>query len=154
MTTRHFFKANDIEAAKSMVPQTLVIRGGAIESTGGILVDGVLHDVSIQSMDDSDIYISALAKLTNCTITGKNVLIEGKFDGGVINARGKAEFGSGSVAVGVFNKGDEVYMHPLSDLDDLNIKKIKVVAEPVTTNNFDGGASVSFAGSQFARTGT
>lgn len=149
MTSYQFFKPTDLESAKSLVPESLVFRGGVIECKGGILVDGELHDTTIESKDGTAIFISAMAKLYNCTISGVDILVEGIFDG-TINGTGKIEFASGCVAVGVCNKGSEVYMHPLADLDDLRVKSMK--SQP-TASAVTSDSTVTFAGAAF-RTGT
>lgn len=151
MTTYQFFKPADLEAAKSLVPESLVIRGGVIECKGGILVDGELHDTTIESKDGTAIYISAMAKLYSCTLKGTDILIEGTFDG-VINGTGKIEFASGCVAVGVCNKGSEVYMHPLADLDDLRVKSVKAQPTVTEVKTVAIDATVSFPNAY--RTGT
>ena len=131
MSSYQFFNAAYMEKCKSNVPETLVLRGGAVEAEKGLLVDGKLHDTTIESKDGSPIYISALAELTNCVINGKDVLIEGVFSG-TLNASGKTEFASGCVAVGVFNKGGEVYIHTLADLEDLKVTSVKSKAQDYT----------------------
>jgi hypothetical protein len=122
MNDYNFFKPTDIENSK-VLPESLVFKGGSIDCSGGLLVDGQLTDVTLESKDGSPIYISALAILQQCVINGSDVLIEGHFSG-TLNATGKVEFASGCVAVGVFNKGGEVFMHALSDLDDLKISSL------------------------------
>lgn len=120
---RKFFYDHNVEAAKTHVAELLSIKSGVLDGRGGMLIDGRLSGCQIRSSDDSPICISALAVLDDRTIDGKDVLIEGQFSG-TINARGKVEFASGCVATGIFNKGGEVYVHPLADLDDLRIKSM------------------------------
>ena len=135
MSSYNLFKSADIESSKSTVPETLVLRGGTVEAEKGLLIDGKLYGATIDSKDGSPIFISALAELHDCVINGADVLIEGHFEG-TLNATGKTEFAAGCVAIGIFNKGDEVYIHKLADLDDLKVssKKVKplsaVSAEP------------------------
>lgn len=125
MSSYNLFKSVEIEASKSTVPETLVLRGGTVEAEKGLLIDGKLYGTTIDSKDGSPIFISALAELHDCVINGADVLIEGHFEG-TLNATGKTEFASGCVAVGIFNKGDEVYIHKLADLDDLKVSSKKV----------------------------
>ncbi len=120
----NLFKSADIEASKSTVPETLVLRGGSVEAVKGLLIDGKLYGTTIDSKDGSPIFVSALAELHDCVINGADVLIEGHFEG-TLNATGKTEFGSGCVAIGIFNKGDEVYIHKLADLEDLKVSSKK-----------------------------
>ncbi len=145
----NFFKSADIESSKSTVPETLVLRGGSVEAEKGLLIDGKLFGTTIDSKDGSPIYVSALAELHDCVINGADVMIEGHFSG-TINATGKTEFASGCVAVGIFNKGDEVYIHKLADLDDLKVssKKSKNVtnlhSEPEKVIAMGNGTSHSY----------
>lgn len=125
MSSYNLFKSADIESSKSTVPETLVLRGGTVEAEKGLLIDGKLYGTTIDSKDGSPIFISALAELRDCVINGADVLIEGHFEG-TLNATGKTEFASGCVAIGIFNKGDEVYIHKLADLDDLKVSSKKV----------------------------
>lgn len=149
MSSYNLFKSADIESSKSTVPETLVLRGGTVEAEKGLLIDGKLFNTTIDSKDGSPIYVSALAELDNCVINGKDVLIEGSFSG-TINASGKTEFASGCVVVGIFNKGDEVYIHKLADLDDLKVssKKVNSVthlnAEPEKVIAMGNGQSHSY----------
>lgn len=126
---RKFFSNRDVEAAKTHIAELLNIKSGVLESKDGMLIDGRLTACEIKSTDDSPVCISALAVLDDCTIDGNDILIEGQFSG-TINARGKVEFASGCVATGIFNKGGEVYVHPLADLDDLRIKSMARDAAP------------------------
>jgi hypothetical protein len=123
MSQYQFFDPTAIAKAK-LIPESLAFTGGSIDCSGGLLVDGNLTKVTLESKDGSPIYISALATLDDCVIHGRDVLIEGHFSG-VINADGKTEFASGCVVVGVFNKAGEVYMHKLADVDDLAVKSKK-----------------------------
>ena len=139
MSSYNFFKPTDIENSKNL-PESLVFKGGTIECTGGLLVDGQLTGVTIDSKDGSPIYISAMATLQQCVINGSDVLIEGHFSG-TLNATGRVEFASGCVAVGVFNKGGEVFVHTLSDLDDLkfnsmNSSKVREKSGAANTTSF------------------
>lgn len=129
MSSYTFFKQADIEQSRSTVPETLVLKGGSVEAVKGLLVDGKLSNMTIDSKDGSHIIISALAVLEDCVINGTDVMIEGQFSG-TINAAGKTEFASGCVAVGVFNKGGEVYIHKLADLDDLKVTTVKNLKKP------------------------
>jgi hypothetical protein len=122
MTSYNFFKPTDIENSK-VLPESLVFKGGSIDCSGGLLVDAQLTNVTLDSKDGSPIYVSALATLDDCVINGTDVLMQGHFSG-TLNATGKVEFASGCVVVGIFNKGGEVYMHMLSDLDNLKISSM------------------------------
>ena len=125
MSSYNLFKSAAIESSKSTVPETLVMRGGSVEAEKGLLIDGKLYGTTIDSKDGSPIFISALAELRDCVINGADVLIEGHFEG-TLNATGKTEFAAGCVAIGIFNKGDEVYIHKLADLDDLKVSSKNV----------------------------
>ena len=129
MSSYNLFKSAAIESSKSTVPETLVMRGGSVEAEKGLLIDGKLYGTTIDSKDGSPIFISALAELRDCVINGADVLIEGHFEG-TLNATGKTEFAAGCVAIGIFNKGDEVYIHKLADLDDLKVSSKK--AKPLS----------------------
>jgi hypothetical protein len=147
MSQYNFFEPTDIAKAK-LIPESLAFTGGAIDCSGGLLVDGNLTKVTLESKDGSPIYISALATLDDCIINGRDVLIEGHFSG-VINADGKTEFASGCVVVGVFNKAGEVYMHKLADVDDLAVKSKKPSeqsAQLVKTQMFTVGSHVQPTG--------
>ena len=123
MSNYNFFNTAALEKTETNLPESLKLKGGAIEAHGGLTVDAQLTGVTLDSKDGSTIYISALAKLEDCVINGKDVLIEGKFSG-TLNATGQTEFASGCVAVGIFNKGDDVYIHKLADIDDLKVMRL------------------------------
>jgi cytoskeletal protein CcmA (bactofilin family) len=133
MSSYNFFKTTDIESSKAHMHETIVFRGGSLEAKNGLLIDGKLYGTTIDSKDGSPIYVSALAELDDCVINGVDVLIEGSFSG-TLNASGKTEFASGCVAVGVFNKGEEVYIHKLADLDDLKLSSKKVKAMSIVSS--------------------
>ena len=119
-----FFKPTDIEASKSLVPESLIFKGGTIDGKDSTLIDGKLHGTTITSTDSTPVYISSLAHLTECVINCHDLLIEGHFTG-TINAKGKVELAAGCVVVGVLNKDGEVYMATLADVDDLQVRSIK-----------------------------
>jgi len=120
---RKFFSQQVVESAKTHLAEHLNIKGGELEARDGTLIDARLAGCVVKSVDDSPICVSALAMLSDCTIEGKDVLIEGQFSGTIV-ASGRVEFASGCIATGILNRGGEVYFHPLADLDDLRIKTL------------------------------
>lgn len=122
--TYQFFKPTDMEASKSIVPASLNFKGGTIDGKDSTLIDGKLHGTTITSTDNTPIYISSMAHLTECVINCHDLMIEGHFTG-TINAKGKVELAAGCVVVGILNKSDEVYMATLADVDDLQVRSIK-----------------------------
>lgn len=130
MRTKLFDEAT-LGQARTLIPDSLVLKGGELSGERGMKVDGQLTNVKLVSTDDSPIHISPTAKLLNCVIDGKDVFIEGHYEGR-IDAHGKVEFGAGSTVMGTCVKGEdnEIYAHPLSDLDDLRFSKRFATAKP------------------------
>ena len=141
--TYQFFKPTDIEASKSLMPESLVFKGGTIDGKDSTLIDGKLSNTTITSVDNTPIYISSLAVLTECVINCHDLLIEGHFTG-TINAKGKVELAAGCVVVGILNKADEVYMATLADVDDLQVRSLKT---PVVTHQAHTSKEHPFAAS-------
>ena len=124
MTSRKIINITD--KPRSMVPESLVLKNGVVEGHGGLLIDGKLSNAHIISTDDSLIHISALAKLTNCTIEGNDILIEGQVDA-TIHAKGDCEIGASAVMVGVLNIGGDLFKSRLADVKDLHVNTLKPV---------------------------
>jgi hypothetical protein len=147
MTNYNFFKPTDIENSK-VLPESLILKGGSIDCSDGLLIDAQLTGVTIESKNDAPIYISALANLDDCVINGADVLVEGHFSG-TLNASGKTEFAAGCVVVGIFNKGGEVYMHMLSDLDNLKISSMNSNKAKPALSSVSNAYTPMYAASNF-----
>lgn len=106
--------------AKSIVPASLVIKGGVVEGQGGLLIDGKLTDTRIVSMDGSVIQISAQAVLVGCSIEGVDLLIEGDFDGSA-RITGNCEISASAKAVGKLEVAGDLFKSRYADAVDLKV---------------------------------
>lgn len=112
---------------QSIVPASIVFKGGTIEGRGGLLIDGNLTGTTIVSMDDTVIHVSAQAVLTDCKITAKDLLIEGQFDG-YCKIKGDCEVGQSAKVIGKIEVEGDFFKSRLADAVDLQVQHIRLPA--------------------------
>lgn len=142
MTDRNRTLVKPTTTAKSIVPASLVFKGGTVEGTGGLLIDGKLTGTRILSTDKSLIHISAQAVLTECVLEGEDVLIEGTFEG-TAKVRGNCEIGPSASAVGTIEVAGDLFKSRFADTVDLKLIQMHPVAEEVAE---EAGAHLRLAG--------
>jgi Polymer-forming cytoskeletal len=102
--------------------------GGILRIKGGALIDGKLKGVTIISVDDSIIKISALATLDACLVHGKDVIVEGIFSG-EITAKGDVELGESCSVMGTIEHGGALMISALAEIAELTTKKVGAVVQ-------------------------
>jgi hypothetical protein len=86
-----------------------------------------LHTCTVIATDNSTIHISAIAELTECTIKGCNLLIEGVFEGHAY-LKGDCEVAPSATAIGKVELNGDFFKSRLADAVDLHMTHIKSVA--------------------------
>lgn len=112
---------------QSIVPASIVFKGGTIEGRGGLLIDGNLTGTTIVSMDESVIHISAQAVLTDCKVTANDLLIEGQFDG-YCKVKGNCEVGQSAKVIGKMEVDGDFFKSRLADAVDLQVQHMRLPA--------------------------
>lgn len=110
---------------QSIVPASIVFKGGTIEGRGGLLIDGNLTGTTIMSMDQSVIHISAQAVLTDCKVNAQDLLIEGQFDG-ACPVKGNCEIGQSARVVGKVEVEGDFFKSRLADAVDLKVQHMRL----------------------------
>jgi len=110
---------------QSIVPASIVFKGGTIEGRGGLLIDGNLTGTTIVSMDDTTIHVSAQAMLTDCRITANDLLIEGQFDG-FCKVKGNCEVGQSARVIGKMEVEGDFFKSRMADAVDLQVQHMRL----------------------------
>lgn len=126
MSRYALFPSDCLASPKTRLSENTDQEGGTLRIKGGALIDGKLKGVTIISVDDSIIKISALATLDSCLVKGKDVIVEGIFSG-EITAKGDVELGESCSVMGIINHGGGLMISGLADTVELTTKKIGAV---------------------------
>ena len=104
-----------------------VLEGGTLRIKNGVLIDGKLTNVTIMSMTDAPIIVSALGRLTGCKVECVNFINEGEFDGEV-TACENVEIKASATTRGTIQCGGKFYTE--GNLGDGDYLKIKGLSKP------------------------
>jgi len=123
---RRLITDDQVRLFTSMVSHGVRV-SGVVNGSGGLMIDGEVHQSNIETSDHSAIAISVRGSVVSSVIRAVDLLIEGTASAVVITATRKIEFGPNSVVVGTLYKGPnaEMYVAPTADIQDLTIKPLQ-----------------------------
>lgn len=121
------FAENIKEQSAQLIDEDFWLEGGTLRIKNGVLIDGKLTNVTIMSMTDAPIIVSALGRLTGCKVECVNFINEGEFDGEV-TASENVEIKASATTRGTIQCGGKFYTE--GNLGDGDYLKIKGLSKP------------------------
>lgn len=149
MSRYKLFAEGNLPAPKTVVNETTDQEGGTLRLKGGALIDGRLTKVTIISVDDSPIKVSALATLDTCVVNCKDIIVEGIFSG-EIHAKGDVELGESCTVMGSISHSGGLMISGLADTAEVTTKKVAPAKAAEARPSYFAGTGASTDGDVLA----